>query len=159
MATDGTLSARDARMLERWRRIQAKRRLVRQMTRARERGCGVYVVEWTGPAATGHDFEQLAEKALDWCRQTVARCRRPWGVDYFDLAVSCARDRDDEPRTQRLAELRPSDLYGEGDLASRLVGFLSSFSGDDQDQSDVVRVCVGLFSWGDALHAALPAAS
>jgi hypothetical protein len=90
---------------------------------------------------------------LQWCRETVGGCRRPWGIDHFDLVVA-VRD-GTQPRTIEFKRLRPFDLYHDGDAVARLHRFLAPLT---HPAAAGLPVAVALFSWGDAVHAALPPA-
>jgi hypothetical protein len=125
------------------------------MVRARRAGHGLYVNEWHLDAAAGVSVEELAAQIVDWCRQTIAGCRRPYGIDHFDLALARSRGEQGPPRSAEFRDLHPLDLYGESRVNQRVAAFLNAggFAGGP------VRVAAALYSWGDAAYAALPAAS
>lgn len=138
------------------------RRVASRLSAARRAGRGVYVGEWRFEAEAVGDVEALREPVLAWCRETLARCRRPWGIDYFDLALSWSSTGARGPRSIRFPELRPAVLY-DGGLAEHIAAFLSEmFAGaaaDASGRSTGFNLAAGLFSWGEAAHAALPAAT
>lgn len=142
------------------------RNVSRRLAEARRAGRGVYVGEWRFATMAGGDREAACDAAIEailaWCRETLGRCRRPWGIDYFDLALSLSPVGAQQTRSVRLRELRPAALY-DGELAERFAPFLAeSFQPSGSDAGGPppsVTVAAGLFSWGDAAYAALPAAA
>lgn len=147
-------------VLDRWRHKRRLRRAARQMLTARREGLGLFLEEWQISAetlATGEDGG-AAEAILDWCRQTIAHCRRPWGIDHFDLTL--ARSAGSAPvQTVRFRELRPIDLYAGSTLLGQLTAFLSGGDPASEAGAGAVKLAGALFSWGDAADAALAPAS
>jgi hypothetical protein len=96
--------------------------------------------------------DSLAHSIVEWCREVAARCRRPWGIDYFDLALA-AHDTNGGVRSHRVLRLRPMDFYNE-----TILRHLASVLPHRRAESDSspLRIAVALFSWGDAAHHALP---
>jgi hypothetical protein len=90
-----------------------------------------------------------------WCRETLGRCRRPWGIDYFDLSIDCTGPDGRPLRSARFSRIRPIELYQDdaitGQIAAALIGAATATGAP-------VRVAASLFSWGDAAFAAMPAA-
>ena len=128
------------------------------MATARRSAAGAYLHEWQFPSVQGSIVAADAiDSIIEWCRETVGRTRRPWGIHEFDLAIAVARDGDPEPKSVSLKRLAPTELYSTGALLETL-GHLFGSPADDADRP-VVHVAVALFSWGDAAHAALPAGS
>jgi hypothetical protein len=107
------------------------------------------VGEWR---LTGEERESACSQVIDWCREVIAGCRRPFGIDGFDLAVACRRSVTKNVHTLRLLRLRPTDLYSEG-VAAQLAALLSK---GNIDGSPII-VAAAIFSWGEAAHEALPA--
>jgi hypothetical protein len=99
-----------------------------------------------------HESESAGVQVLDWCREVIAGCRRPFGIDAFDLAVACRRSLAHNVQTLRFLRLRPTDLYSEG-LPAQLAALLSR----EHSDGSPVFVAAAIFSWGDAAHEALPA--
>jgi hypothetical protein len=138
----------------------------RRLAAARRAGRGIYVGEWTFENLFNDELEAACEAGCEaivaWCRETLGRCRRPWGIDYFDLALSAAPKGAPTSRSVRFRELRPGRLY-DGELAERLACYLAETlqpAGTDANESPRrVTIAAGLFSWGDAAFAALPAAA
>lgn len=131
------------------RRAFRRWRVARAIHRARRQGHGLYSAEFQWAA------ESVASVPADitqWCRDTLARCRRPLGIDHFDLTltVSGAAGR---PQTHRLAFLRPSQLYedaaGPGSLAAALGSLVLA------SETGTVEVVAALLSWGDIAHATM----
>jgi hypothetical protein len=137
------------------------RQAVQRMVAARRAGLGMYLSEWqltVDDAATG-GIESLVDPIVAWCRDTIARCRRPYGIDHFDLALAFSL-RDGTPvQSTQFRDLRPADLYDEDGFAGRLAQFLVSKRAATTDGTAVLHIAGALFSWGDAAHAALPMAS
>jgi hypothetical protein len=131
-------------MLKRWKRERELKRAARRMAEERRRGQGVYVSEWDVQA----EHHSIVETIVDWCRDTMGRCRRPFGIDHFDLALALGRHDADRPVTT-VYRLRPADLYTES-AAEHLAAFLFGA------KQPPARVAVALFSWGDAAHRAFP---
>jgi hypothetical protein len=101
-----------------------------------------------------HESESAGAEVLDWCREVIAGCRRPFGIDAFDLAVACRRSVAHSVHSLRLLRLRPSDLYSDG-LATQVAALLQQ----GHIEGSPVIVAAAIFSWGDAAHEALPAGS
>ena len=118
------------------------------MREARRTGQGARLEEWR---FTAHELSSACDQVLSWCREVVATCRRPFGIDAFDLAVACHRGGNGGVDSQRFLSLRPLDLYTEG-LAAQLTALVA---GSRQDPSPIV-IAAALFSWGDAADRALP---
>ncbi len=141
-------------VLAAWRRRRRVRGVVRGMVEARRNGHGVYVEEWWLPAVIEHDEDAL-EPLLAWLRQTLAHCRRPHGIDQFDLAIAASVGEHGRVRSASFRDLQPALLYSGSALAGRIAAFLQA--GEPAQAEASVRVAMALFSWGDAAHAALPA--
>lgn len=132
-------------MWERWKRQRELRTTARKMADARRRGEGVYTEEWSLPEGTHHS---AMEPILEWCRDVVGRCRRPFGIDEFDLALSF-RQHEASHATSQVYRITARDLYDESTI-DQLAAFLFG------QPAQPVYVVAALFSWGDAAHAALP---
>jgi hypothetical protein len=122
------------------------------ISRARRRGLHSYRNAWETGATT--DLRTLGTDVLQWARDTLASCRRPFGIDYFDLALTVS-----EPArgltSLTLRKARPILLYGEG-IDAELAQALER-ARNKGDGVSPMRISAVLFSWGDAAHAALPA--
>jgi hypothetical protein len=114
------------------------------MSRARRTGEGVYIEEWD-LAGSEHS---PGDAVLDWCREIIGRCRRPFGIDHFDLALAL-RPAGSGPPISRLFRLRPADLYCETATAQMSAFLLGN-------GSPPARIAAALFSWGDAADRAIP---
>jgi len=134
-----------------------RRQTAKQLARARRSGIGLYVRQWdlALEAAEVEKAMTPVETVLTWCRETLGRCRRPWGIDYFDLAIDCTGPDGQPLRTARFSRIRPIELYQDeaitGQIAAALIG-AAAVTGAP------VRIAASLFSWGDAAFAAMPAA-
>jgi hypothetical protein len=96
----------------------------------------------------------LVESILGWARQTLAGCRRPYGIDHFDLTLAFRAESEKRVRSLAFDRLRPIDLYQET-FPERLASMLSTELAGIR--TSTLRVSAALFSWGEAAHAALPA--
>jgi hypothetical protein len=142
-----------------WQARRQRERAARRLAAARRAGRGLYLHEWD--LAVGAEgairSAAAAETIAAWCRETLGRCRRPWGLDAFDLTVACATHGVGGARRMRLRRLRPANLYTPDGVVRQLAAFLAehgvSSTGTDPGP---IRVAVALWSWGDAAHAALP---
>lgn len=114
------------------------------MVDARQRGEGVYTEEWSLSGETHHS---AMEPILDWCRSVAGRCRRPFGIDNFDLALAF-RHGNDSPPTSMMYRITARDLYDDS-IIDQLKVFLFN------QPAQPAYVVAALFSWGDAAHAAL----
>src|SRR5690242_17712901 len=104
-------------------RLRQQRR-VQRMVEARRAGHGLYLNEWQLESTAGTAAEILAAPIVDWCRHTIAGCRRPYGIDHFDLALARSRGDDRAPRSAEFRDLHPIDLYGDTGVAERVAAFL-----------------------------------
>lgn len=139
-------------MLEKWRRGRRARRIVREMAEARRSGRGIYIQEWT----VGHESgeEPFADDILNWCRTTLGTCRRPFGIDHFDVSIAVSVG-GVAVQSLKFDKVRPQELYGDSSL---IYDIYSALAGSITDAgSGVVHIAAALFSWGDAAYAALPA--
>jgi hypothetical protein len=137
----------------RWRAWHTRRQIAQRLSAARRSGHALYVCDWqlAVPTAESDPDHTWVEPVLAWCRDVLAECRRPWGVDQFDLTLAWRSGGSGRPRRVQLRRLRPLDLYEPVWLANHLAAVYPA------GQPAVVHVAVGLFSWGEALHRALPA--
>jgi hypothetical protein len=128
------------------------RRIVREMAEARREGRGIYLQEWKIGEEEGQ--ETFADEILNWCRTTMGTCRRPFGIDHFDVSIAFSSGGVGVQSLQ-YAKLRPSELYGDSSLINEIY---SAIAGSITDAgSGVVHIAAAMFSWGDAAHAAMPA--
>lgn len=122
------------------------------MADARRKGRHLYIKDWH----FGFDVSpaDAVDSMLQWCRDTLAGCRRPFGIDYFDLIMALSDPEDRRPESIELEKLRIVELY-EDSLAERLSRYFGARGG--RDNGGGLRVSLAIFSWGDAAHEALPA--
>ena len=120
----------------------------RKMRAERHAGRGVRLEEWR---LTADESSSAGAHVLDWCRDVVANCRRPFGLDSFDLAVAVRQASFSGVVSHRFLRLRPLDLYSEGFAAQ-----LTALSGVSRQRQSPVIIAAAIFSWGDAAHRALP---
>jgi hypothetical protein len=122
--------------------------VARAIQAARRDGHGLYFTEWHASPATA---ESVGHELTTWCRDTLARCRRPMGIDHFDLTVTVHGD--GRPHTQRLAFLRPGQLYEDTVVPAALASAFAALTLGDAESS--VRVAAALLSWGDVAYASM----
>jgi hypothetical protein len=134
-----------------------RRTLVSQASRgikaARRRGSNTYYGDWHFEVEA--EAHLISTSLLSWCRDTMATCRRPFGIDYFDLAVAVLDKQGGKRDELSLSELRPGVLYDAASLEDKLVEFIER-RGRAMGGS-AMHISTALFSWGDAAHEALPA--
>jgi hypothetical protein len=124
---------------------------LRRIAAARRDRRHLYLNDWRFHLDAGP--ESAVETVLAWCRDTLSRCPRPFGIDHFDLAVA-VNDSGAPPRSLSFIKIRPGMLYTPSfakDLAVML---------HQEEPADVrtgLYISAALFSWGAAAHAALPA--
>jgi hypothetical protein len=97
--------------------------------------------------------KDIIQALIDWCRETAGQCRRPFGIDAFDLAVAVGKP-ERAISSVSYDRLKPIAFY-ETSLSARLDGLLAVVEREFHVGEDV-RLSAALFSWGDAAHAALP---
>jgi hypothetical protein len=107
--------------------------------------------DWLFPAHSVS--EDIVQALIDWCRETAGLCRRPFGIDGFDLTIAAGKP---ERVLSRVCydRLKPIAFY-ETTLSARIIGLLAVVEREFRIGEDV-RLSAALFSWGDAAHAALP---
>ncbi len=136
-----------SKLLLYFRRNDARVRLAN----ARRHGEGVHTAEWL---LRGGEPNAVAEQVLEWCRQTLAGTRRPWGISEFDLALSFRDAASRRPRTLRIPASSPASLYVEDSgLGAQVRHFLAEAAG--RAAAGPVLVAGALCSWGEVAHAAL----
>ena len=123
-------------------------RVAKQVTRARQQRRHLYHGAWHFELAS--DQPHPSRAVLDWCREVIATCRRPFGIDYFDLAIQVREPGRGVVGRLSLVELRPLVLYA-GSLEERLAALF------ERPGRPALHVSASIFSWGDAAHEALPA--
>jgi len=138
-------------VLEKWRRGRRVRRIVREMAEARRAGRGVYIREWK---IEDDSRESFADEVLNWCRVTLGTCRRPFGIDHFDVSIAVAVG-GVAIQSLQYDRRRPQELYGDSSLITDMASVIAASLADAG--SGAVHIAAALFSWGDAAHAALPA--
>jgi hypothetical protein len=124
----------------------------RYVSEARRRGRSHFQKDWHTDAFKPSALEGLVESMVEWCRGAMAGCRRPYGIDFFDLIVTYRLDEDGKPRSFRLNRLEPMSLYQELLPAQLLERFKHALT---IEQPLKVHVSAAFFSWGDAAYKAL----
>ncbi len=130
------------------RRSFRRWRVARRIRSARARGHGLYLTEFLwSPESAG----QVPTDITQWCQDTLARCRRPLGIDHFDLTITV--NGAGKPRSHRLSFLRPAQLYDDAAVPRSLAAALGSLV--VASETGTVKVAAALLSWGDIAHATM----
>jgi hypothetical protein len=131
------------------RRTTAASRALEAIKAARRRGEGLKMQDWHLK-----DFDPQSPNALEavieWCKHTLAECRRPYGINQFDLTLAFRAGNSERVRSFVLRKLEPIELYRDG-FGERLLHSL----GLTEPHRGPVRLSAAIFSWGDAAHRAL----
>lgn len=131
------------------------RRLRRDSIRAKVRqaisaGVGVYNGSWDLSDRRSQQDELLPAQVLAWCHGSLARMRKPYGLDYVSLVLAVVGPENQEVATLGFGVLRPQDFYGEGEVKARLQEVLSLWSGEGiLTAPQSLKLSAVLFSWGD----------
>src|SRR5688500_11336795 len=80
------------------------------MASARRRGRHLYLNDWRFHFEA--DPEHAVEAVLAWCRETLSRCPRPFGIDHFDFAFA-VKGHDYQSRSLTYKKIRPAHLYSQ----------------------------------------------
>lgn len=126
--------------------------ILREISESRRLGRSLKFQDWHLEAGDTKDLTGLVEALVSWCKGTLSTCRRPYGIDLFDLIIAFRTEHEARPRSFRLDRLRPIELYQDS-LPQALIDRLS---GSINRIPSHLYVSAGLFSWGDAAHEALP---
>ncbi|MDI6858739.1 MAG: hypothetical protein QME71_10550 [Dehalococcoidia bacterium] len=117
---------------------------------ALEAGIGLYHNHWDlkGQEQGGLRPEEAGRTALEWCRHTMARMRRPYGLDYVTFALALLDENNQELARMSFGVLRPADFYNEGAAVQRIDQAVRAWltAGHFERASDLSAV---IFSWGD----------
>jgi hypothetical protein len=145
-------------ILQRFQQRRRLRQVAAQIGQARRTGEGLRLQEWehSSDVLCSAGADAVIDAVLEWCRQTLSGCRRPWGIDYFDLAVAFRLDGRSQPKSLSFRRLRPTDLYGIGTLRHELAELLCQIAArSPQGPSERFHIAAALFSWGNAADAVL----
>lgn len=121
-----------------------------RMKEMRRRGHGVKLQDWQVESFDPQQSQGLVESVVEWCKRTAGECRRPYGINAFDLTVAFRVDGDKDVRSHTFSRLKPMELYDES-FAARLLEML----GLHVARPAPLRISAGFFSWGDAAHQAM----
>jgi hypothetical protein len=134
------------------RQQRLSREIARKVGEARRSGKGLKVQDWQLEGCDEQRLHEAVETIIVWCRDTLAGCRRPYGIDSFDLTLALGAT-GQKSASVRLDKLRPIELYQDS-LPQRLAGFLCAEA--TRLRSASLHLTAALFSWGDAAYQALP---
>lgn len=121
-----------------------------RMNELRRKGHGVRMQDWEIEDFNPEEPHTLVENVIDWCKRTVAECRRPYGINSFDLTLAYRLGGDSDVRSLSFKRMRPMELYDDS-FANRLLEVF----GLQTAKAVPLRVSAGFFSWGEAAHHAL----
>jgi hypothetical protein len=133
--------------------------LVRRMRRgsirskvrqAIDTGVGVYNGSWDLSVLPEEGEGALSDQVLKWCHESLARMRKPYGLDYVTLVLAVVGPENQEVATLGFGVLRPQDLYGDGDVTARLREIIGRWYEEGVLTSlQAFKLSAVLFSWGD----------
>lgn len=124
-----------------------------RMKEMRRRGHGVKLQDWQVESFDPQQPHGLVESVIEWCKRNAGECRRPYGINAFDLTLAFRVDGDRGVRSHTFSRLKPIELYDES-FAARLLEML----GLHVARPAPLRISAGFFSWGDAAHQAMNSA-
>lgn len=145
-------------MLRSLRRLWRTRALKRQIERNIQAGVGLHRQEWVlaDRPVTDDALAAMAARICTWCAETMARTRRPYGLDQMAVAVACAREGGEPVASASFGVFRPVEFYQEGGTRDRIAEFLVGLDPRDLNQgAEPLRFAAALFSWGDVARAVL----
>jgi len=140
-------------------RLFRRRSLRADARRAVQSGVGLYQEQWQLPAKEeATDTSKLADEIISWCRDTLGRMCRPYGLDYVTGAVALLDEANEEMSSTNLGVLRPEDFYGNGRAEAEIREALDEWLEKRvlADGCDC-RLSAVLFSWVDLTRELLPA--
>ncbi len=129
--------------------------VLKEIAHARRRGQGIKCQDWHLELPDASELHSLVEAMVSWCRVTLGGCRRPYGIDLFDLIIAYRAEEEERTNSFRLEKLRPMELYQDPLPQTLLERFTQALS----HQPSKLYVSAAFFSWGDAAHQALPVES
>jgi len=131
------------------------RRLRRGSIRSKVRqaidaGVGVYNGSWDLTVLPEDGEGALSDRILGWCHESLARMRKPYGLDYVTLVLAVVGHENQEIATLGFGVLRPQDFYGDGEVTARLREVIGHWHEEGVLTSlRAFKVSAVLFSWGD----------
>ena len=96
---------------------------------------------------------EVADEIIEWCKSTMARTKRPHGIDHMAVAVACAHPGDEPVASATFGVFRPADFYRAGGVSDSLTTFVNSIDKSGFDAARPIRFAAALFSWGDVARA------
>ncbi len=135
-----------------------RRRVSKAVQESIRKGVGLYREQWLldDLPLTENSLSRIADQIVDWCKDTMARTRRPNGIDHMAVAVACAHPGEEPLASATFGVFRPVDFYRSGGVAESLTSFVMAI---DESRgittSQPIRFAAALFSWGDVARAAV----
>ena len=100
-------------------------------------------------STVNRDDRQLGDEILEWCRATLSKMHRPYGVDSVSLALLAHNHSTRPLASARFSVLRPADFYGMGRAETDARDILQTWLGEGILAQRGTRLTALLFSWGD----------
>lgn len=138
-------------MLEPLKRRFRRKSMDIKVREALETGIGLYHSNWemtAGAEKPGLRPDRAGKAVIDWCRETMAVMRRPYGIDHVTFAVSLLDGENQEVDRAGFGVLRPTDFYGEGMAVRQLEEVFEVWQSRGL-LSRARRLSAVMFSWGD----------
>lgn len=123
---------------------------LQRIHRARNRGHCSQTTSWQFESYDPNDPAVLVDFVVEWCKQALSECRRPYGVGHFDVGFSYVFGEDRKQGSWQFPRLEPIQLY-DGSFAASL----SKTFGRPGGEPFSLTLNATFFSWGDALHLVL----
>jgi hypothetical protein len=127
------------------------KKMASKLAKARRARQGLRLQDWRIDALSPEQLTETVETLIVWCRDTLAGCRRPYGIDGFELTLSVQRPGDKKAQSLTFNDLRPLDLYQEPLQEKIRLGLLRLVGPERAG----LHLSAGFFSWGEAAFKAL----
>jgi len=113
-------------------------------------GVGVYNGTWDLAVPAEERVAALSDRILEWSHGSLARMRKPYGLDYVTLVLAVVGPENQEIATLGFGVLRPQDFYGNGDVTTHLREVIARWDEEGVLSSlQAFKLSAVLFSWGD----------
>ena len=121
-----------------------------KVRQAIDAGVGVYNGSWNLSVPPEEGEGALSDRILERCRESLARMRKPYGLDYVTLVLAVVGPENQEVATLGFGVLRPQDFYGDGDVTARRREVIGRWYEEGVLISlQAFKLSAVLFSWGD----------
>jgi hypothetical protein len=141
-------------MLEAIRRRARTNRIGRAIEESIHSGVGLHHNQWSADSSTDRPvLSRVASELVEWCKSTIARTKRPHGIDHLAVAIACAHPGGEPVTSATFGVFRPIDFYREGGVGDSLASFVTGLDPAAFEADRPIRFAAALFSWGDVAHA------